>query len=176
MALSITSSEKKTPKNGPTFSKEINTCLLSSFSSTQERRFFFQGEHDFGPEKMEENTKSRSLHKMKFNIHLYTKKNTTRGATYQTKNKKIHGWFVCCSSLVGSLIPSSRGQELHCRIHGVSLATTLPRHGAIDGQRLGLRTAIAWGLANGRAPCFNWFMMELNYIVLPKKEEQSQQK
>ena len=64
---------------------------------------------------------------------------------------------------------SSRGQELHCRIHGISLATTLPRHGAIDGQRLGLRTAIAWGLANGRAPCFNWFIVELNYIVLSQR-------
>lgn len=155
---------------------ERNQYLLSSFSSTQERRFFFQGEHDFGPETMEENNKSRSLHKMKFNIHLYTKKTQQGEPLIKQKNKKIHGWFVCYYSVVGSLIPSSRGQELHCRIHGVSLATTLPRHGAIDGQHLGLRTAIAWGLANGRAPCFNWFMMELNYIVLPKKEEQSQQK
>jgi len=85
--LSITSSEK-TPKN-PTFSKEINTCCPASAPHRSEG-FFFQGEHDFGPEKMEENNKSRSLHKMKFNIHLYTK-NTTMGATYQTKNKKIHG-------------------------------------------------------------------------------------
>lgn len=157
MALSITSSEK-TPKN-PTFSKEINTCCPASAPHRSEG-FFSRANTTLALKRWRKTTNLDHCIKWSL-IYIYIQKNTTMGATYQTKNKKIHGWFVCCSSLVGSLIPSSRGQELHCRIHGISLATTLPRHGAIDGQRLGLRTAIAWGLANGRAPCFNWFMMEL---------------
>lgn len=72
---------------------ERNQYLLSSFSSTQERRFFFQGEHDFGPETMEENNKSRSLHKMKFNIHLYTKKHNN--GSHLSNKKQKNPWMIC---------------------------------------------------------------------------------
>lgn len=101
MALSITSSEKNTPKSNLFRKKSIPAVQLQLHTGV---KGFFQGEHDFGPEKMEENNKS---HCTKWSliyiyIHLYTKKNTTREPL--SNQKKNHGWFVCYYSLVSSLI------------------------------------------------------------------------